>query len=156
MSTVYIRSIGSGEVFETESPQFWNDAEKYERLSAKIGRELLREQSREKILKCVKPGDKIYTVLRAVSASGMTRRIDVYAIVDNAPVYLSGYASHVLGWRLSNKRGIICEGGGMDMGFHLVYSLSSRLWPNGTPEPHGTRNGEPDSSGGYALKQEWL
>jgi hypothetical protein len=44
----------------------------------------------------------------------------------------------------------------MDMGFDLVYSLGSALWPNGTDTPHGTRNGEPDSDGGYALKQSAL
>lgn len=44
----------------------------------------------------------------------------------------------------------------MDMGFHVVYALGSALWPDGTPAPHGTRNGEPDTAGGYALKHEWL
>lgn len=28
--------------------------------------------------------------------------------------------------------------------------------PNGTDKPHGRRNGEPDSSGGYALKSRWM
>jgi hypothetical protein len=30
------------------------------------------------------------------------------------------------------------------------------LWPNGTDTPHGTRNGEPDTNGGYALKHRWM
>jgi hypothetical protein len=42
------------------------------------------------------------------------------------------------------------------MGFAAVYNLGYALWPNGTPEPHGTRNGVPDRDGGYALKQCWL
>lgn len=56
----------------------------------------------------------------------------------------------------SDRQGIKVGGCGMDMGFHLVYSLGSTLWPKGTPKPHGTRNGEPDRAGGYALKKEWL
>ena len=38
----------------------------------------------------------------------------------------------------------------MDMGFQAVYCLGLSLWPDGTPEPHSTRNGEPDTNGGYA------
>ncbi len=56
----------------------------------------------------------------------------------------------------SDKSGIRIGGYGMDMGFSLVYSLGQKLWPKGTPKPHGKRNGEPDSAGGYALKHEWL
>jgi len=44
----------------------------------------------------------------------------------------------------------------IDMGFHVVYNLGRTLWPEGTPEPHGTRNGEPDRDGGYALNHQWL
>lgn len=55
-----------------------------------------------------------------------------------------------------DRQGIPVGGCGMDMGFHLVYGLGSRLWPKGTPKPHGRRNGEPDSNGGYALKHSWL
>lgn len=40
--------------------------------------------------------------------------------------------------------------------FELVEALGARLWPNGTPEPHGIRNGEPDCAGGFALKMERL
>lgn len=34
--------------------------------------------------------------------------------------------------------------------------LLAMLKPDGAPAPHGTRNGEPDTAGGYALKHEWL
>jgi hypothetical protein len=55
-----------------------------------------------------------------------------------------------------NREGIVVGGCGMDMGFHLVYNLGATLWPKGTEKPHGTRNGEPDTSGGYALKSRWI
>lgn len=56
----------------------------------------------------------------------------------------------------SDLQGIKIGGCGMDMGFALVYDLGATLWPKGTPKPHGKRNGEPDSEGGYALKHSWL
>ncbi|AFU86493.1 hypothetical protein D869_gp090 [Caulobacter phage CcrRogue] len=56
----------------------------------------------------------------------------------------------------ADRQGIKVGGCGMDMGFHLVYSLGRTLWPNGTKKPHGSRNGEPDRDGGYALKHSWL
>ena len=52
--------------------------------------------------------------------------------------------------------GLVIGGCGMDMGFHVVYNLGRAMWPDGTPDPHGTRNGEPDRDGGYALKHRWL
>lgn len=56
----------------------------------------------------------------------------------------------------SDQQGIRVGGCGMDMGFNLVYNLGATLWPKGTKKPHGTRNGEPDTAGGYALKHRWL
>ena len=55
-----------------------------------------------------------------------------------------------------DRQGVKRGGCGMDMGFNLVYSLGNALWPNGTKKPHSTRNGEPDTNGGYALKHSWL
>jgi hypothetical protein len=65
-------------------------------------------------------------------------------------------AARAMNDRIADNGGIIIGGCGMDMGFALVYNLGSTLWPNGTPEPHGTRNREPDSDGGYALKHNWV
>lgn len=56
----------------------------------------------------------------------------------------------------ADRAGIAIGGGGMDMGFQLVYNLGRTLWPKGTKKPHGTRNGVPDRDGGYAIKQTWL
>lgn len=107
--------------------------------------------------KLLKPGGRVYTVLRHVSSSGMSRRIDLYTIKGGQLVYLSGYVSKALDYRRHpRENGLVVSGCGMDMGFHLVYELGSVLWPKGTSKPHSTRNGEPDHSGGYALKQEWI
>ena len=88
----------------------------------------------------------------------MTRWLDLYAIdSDGEPIRLTYEACILTGYCYDTKREALkIQGGGMDMGFKAVYSLGRSLWPNGTPEPHGTRNGEPDSCGGYALNQRWL
>jgi hypothetical protein len=105
--------------------------------------------------KWLKPGDTVYTILRNVSRSGMSRRIDLYVCIDGHMQYLSGAAAVVLGDPRPTD-GIKVSGCGMDMGFHLVSNLGYTLWPKGTDKPHGTRNGEPDTSGGYALKHQWI
>lgn len=122
-----------------------------------------REEAAAKLREFLSPGDTVYTVLRHVSRSGMSRRIDLYAFKPGdegrppVKLWLSYLAAKALGWRLASRDdGIVVGGCGMDMGFHLVSSLGYTLWPNGTDEPHGTRNGEPDRSGGYALRQEWI
>ena len=57
-------------------------------------------------------------------------------IVDN----LSAYVAELLDWKYKdNTRSVFVGGCGMDMGFHLVYTLSSVLYDDG-----------------YAIKQEWL
>ena len=111
---------------------------------------------RAELLKLIAPGATIYTQLRHASASGMRRRISLHVVHDGRIRCIDTLAADLLGDKVHQDGGIVANGGGMDMGFHLVYSLGSRLWPEGTPEPHGTRNGAPDRSGGYALKHEWL
>ncbi len=94
------------------------------------------EEAVENLREILKPGDTVYTILRHVSRSGMTRYIDVYVFRDNEPRYISYWASKVLDWKMSRtQEGIKIGGCGMDMGFHLVYSLSHRLFPKGFGEP---------------------
>tara|TARA_R100001443_G_scaffold23229_1_gene35451 strand:+ start:137 stop:493 length:357 start_codon:yes stop_codon:yes gene_type:complete len=116
-----------------------------------------QEQAIEQLKERIKPNDIIYTQLEHVSRSGMTRFIKVRQIEKDYPYDLTYLASVALGWKYSGRyHAIKVEGCGMDMGFHLIYSLGQVLWPNGTDEPHGIRNGEPDSAGGYAITQRWL
>ncbi len=111
--------------------------------------------------KFLKPGSKVYTILRTVSRSGMSRTIDLYTFQDNDRIYLSGYAATVMGDSRTKDGAIKVSGCGMDMGFHLVYSLSRTLFPKGFTLPDGqhSRNNDPsrhDNDGGYALNQAWL
>ena len=104
----------------------------------------------------IKPNDTIYTIVKHRSNSGVSRDIGVYRIVEGKLQDISYFVSKILGWSLAKNGGVKVSGCGMDIGFHLVYSLSWALFPDGTIEPHGIRNGEPDTNGGYALKQVWL
>jgi len=104
-------------------------------------------QALEMLNKLVKAGDTIYTVLRHVSRSGMSRNIDMYVIKDNQPVFITGYAGKLLGLKHDYKGhgGLVVGGCGMDMGFHLVYELGGRMFKSGA----GT-------DGGYSFKHQWI
>jgi hypothetical protein len=90
--------------------------------------------------KYMTPGTTVLTILRRVSASGMSRLIDIHVIVDNEPLRFTWTAARALGWIYDRKREALrVDGCGLDVGFSTVYNLSSLL--------HGD---------GYALKQRWL
>ncbi len=106
------------------------------------------QHAEEMLRKILTPGDTVYTVLRHVSKSGMQRRIDCYAIgKDRRPCYLSGYMEALgMGTRGKKDQGLIVNGCGMDMGFHLVNNLSIHLF---CPKNYTHK-------GAYALKHEWI
>ncbi len=113
------------------------------------------------LLSIVKPNDIIYTDIKSVSSSGMSRQIACYIAYTNEQGNarireITWLVSKALDIRIGSKGGLTVGGCGMDMAFSVVYDLGRSLWPNGTLEPHGRRNGEPDSDGGYALKKESL
>ncbi len=147
-----------GYVIATSNPHFHQGLKA---LPAATGKALHRQQVIDQLKRDLKPGSKVYTILRHVSASGMQRRISLcipYTYLDGRTgiTTLDYSVAIAIDAKLHPKGGIIVKGCGMDMGFELVYRLGCALWPNGTDEPHGTRNGEPDREGGYALKHQWL
>lgn len=89
----------------------------------------------EELHKWVKPGDVLYTNLKSVSRSGMSRVIQVLKLPstdDRGPLYLGHLAAKAAGYTYNDKAdGIRADGCGMDMGFHVVYSLSRVLYPKG-------------------------
>lgn len=94
-------------------------------------------------------GSTVYTVLRHRSASGMLRRIGLVVVLPGAkkkdePVMLfpdwSGAVIYNDRATLStDPEGITVRGGGMDMGFELVYSIARAVYDDG-----------------YALKHRWI
>jgi hypothetical protein len=97
------------------------------------------------------PGTTVYTVLRHCSASGMMREISLHTIDCSNPEHpLSSWTWHAaraLGSKLGKHDGIRVPGCGMDMGFHLVYTLSQTLFFDSEM---------PYRDAGYALKQRWI
>ena len=143
----------SGNVFTSDNPEFHKGCE---RLTQTAGKAARREYVARILRGMLKPGQTVFTILRHVSSSGMSRRISLVVPEGDGIRCIDTLAADLLGDRVHDSGGIVVTKCGMDMGFHLVYNLGARLWPDGTPTPHGTRNGQPDTSGGYALKHSWL
>lgn len=116
-------------------------------LSKKAQAQLDRDYAIERLLTYyVKPGVKVYTILRHVSSSGMSRDISLVIGDGNDIADITYYAAHALGDKLIESKGhraIRQNGCGMDMGFNLVYNLSSVLFAG-------------QEGAGYLLKQAWL
>ena len=145
-----------------------------------------RDAAVRELREILKPGDTVYTQIKHVSRSGMSRVIMPVIIQDNKPQYIGWLVANACGDTYDRKHeGIKIVGCGMDMGFHLVYQLSRVLFPDGFGilgrYPNGSegrpaskemaaaavesgaefygRNGDRsgwDNDGGYALKQRWL
>ena len=129
-----------------------------------------RDHARATLLKMLTPGDTIYTKLDHVSRSGMFRCISLYIGSKDGKgdiTDITYYAARVLDDKISAKHsGIEVGGCGMDMGFHLVYNLSSVLYRAGEgfkADPaamarFNERAKYPAHSDdpGYLLSQRWL
>lgn len=89
----------------------------------------------------------VYTVLRSVSSSGMSRNITLKMVDDDGRLFdITYWACQAMGETCRDFRGwnvVRVNGCGMDMGFHVVSSLSWYLY-NGRSE-------RPD----YVLSHEW-
>lgn len=91
-----------------------------------------REEARERLRAILPPGATVYTVLRHVARSGMSRSIDVYLIDESGPHWLSRLVSRATGLAFDKKREAVKMGGwGMDMGFAIVANLGHALYPDG-------------------------
>jgi hypothetical protein len=151
---VYMQD-NNGLIFTTEHPEYHLECKK---LTVKVGKAALKEQRITELKALIKPGSTVSTLLKNVSRSGMQRQISFYIVDprDNEVINIDYSVSIVTDTKRAKNGALIVNGCGMDMGFNVVYHLGSMLWPMGTDTPHGTRNGAPDSAGGYALKHKWI
>jgi hypothetical protein len=120
----------------------------------------------------LRPGDIVWTSLKQVSSSGMSRHIGVHTVPSKDTILTHTFrVSKALQMRVSDKDdGLVVGGAGMDMGFHVVYSLSRTLYPEGfecigdrCPSNDHSNDTEADYTigrhhrdGGYALRHRWL
>jgi hypothetical protein len=80
----------------------------------------------------VKAGSTIYTTVKHVSRSGMSRTIACYVSHKGNIHDVSALVATAIGARFDRDRGgVIMTGCGMDMTFATVYNLSRSMWPNG-------------------------
>ncbi len=125
-----------------------------------------RDDAIKELRKLCRPGTKVYTTVTHVARSGMSRSIRVLLMRKDGPRELTGLAARALDYRQADHGGGLKVGGcGMDMGFHVVHSLSYAL--------HGTKDVGADAidegmqgrpytprpghyRAGYSLIQQWL
>jgi hypothetical protein len=87
----------------------------------------------------------IWQMVKHVTRSGMSRSISSLAIVNGEPFVLDYRISRILDWPTDQSNGgVKVSGVGMDMGFHLVYTLSSVIYRGQA------------SDAGYVLTHRWL
>jgi len=93
--------------------------------------------SKEILLSAFPKGSTVHLIIRQVSRSGMYRHISVHGIKENRVSYYSFHVAKLLKWTYKDKTNAVGVGGcGMDMGFHLVYTLSSILYKDGYALTH--------------------
>ena len=88
----------------------------------------------------------IYTILRHVTASGLNRDISLFYDSPEGIRPITHTAARALGYKVISSGGfnaIRQHGGGMDMGFNLVYTLSAVIYKD-------------LERGGYHLSHRWL
>ena len=91
----------------------------------------------------------IYTIsrrTRSAGQNGVTQDISIFYLKDSAAWNLTYYTGLILGLKVKSLDGyniINNTGGGMDLGFDLVYALSSHLYKG-------------EHRAGYKVNHRWL
>ena len=94
----------------------------------------------DRLLSYAPQGRRVYTVLRHVSRSGMSREISLFvADARGGIICIDYYVKTVFGRKIGKHGGIVIRGCGMDMGYALVHDL-----------------GEVLHKSGYSLNHEWI
>jgi len=118
-------------------------------IAGSIDRRADQAAAREELRELFAGNDKplIYTILRHVTASGLNRDISLFYDDPKGGLwYITHTAARALGYKVISSGGfnaIRQHGGGMDMGFNLVYNLSAVIYKD-------------LERGGYHLSHRWL
>jgi hypothetical protein len=120
----------------------------------------------ERLRELLPPGTVVTMILRHVARSGMTRWISPVIFDQQGGTDLSPWVGRAVGWPANRAHeGVKVTGCGMDMGFHLVYTLSHILYPDGfdclgdrcPSNDHSNRvERSHHDQGGYALIMRWI
>jgi hypothetical protein len=117
-------------------------------LSKKAQAEQERESARAYLLSILSKQSKptLYTNLKHVSSSGMSRDMKVLAVVEGEIIDVTWYIGKLDIGTIKERNGqrVLRVGGcGMDMGFHVVYSVSAVLYGY-------------EERGAYTIRHEWI
>lgn len=121
-------------------------------ISGSVARRADQAAARDELRELFSGNDKpvIYTIQRHVSASGLSRDISLFYDSPAGIQPITYTAARALGYKCISAGGfnaIRQQGGGMDMGFNLVYNLSAVIYKDQLPAG--------DSAGQY-LSHRWL
>lgn len=84
-----------------------------------------RDEAIASLKQRLKTGTVVYTVLRSVSDSGMSRTLDLYVVAKHEIVRITWSVAQVLESTYDRrKEALRVHGCGMDMGHHVVCNLS--------------------------------
>lgn len=86
-------------------------------------------EARDRLATILPKGSTLYSILRSVSRSGMSRQFSFYAIANNQPVFLTYSIAVLLGYPVTKSGPLTArvDGCGMDMAFHTAHRLSRVL-----------------------------
>lgn len=114
--------------------------------TTKASRAAYAEESRVALLEYLSKGSTVYAMTRKVSSSGMSRHISFFVIRDG---YNQAHSTDFsardfritdISWHVANvldyatdadTNALKVSGAGMDMQFHVVYSLATKLFGDG-------------------------
>lgn len=99
-------------------------------------------QTIDQLRKWMPRGTKVFTLVRRVGRTGMSREIALMVIDRERPgelIHPNHLVGEVLGLKVGSREGLVVKGCGMDFGYDLVYRLGNALYDD--PQ---------------ALKQEWI
>ena len=117
-------------------------------ISGSVARRADQATAREELRELFAGNDKplIYTIERHRSSSGLSRDISLFYDSPTGIRPITHTAARALGYKVISSGGfnaIRQQGGGMDMGFNLVYNLSAVIYKD-------------LERGGYHLSHRWL
>jgi len=88
----------------------------------------------------VNEGDTIYTIVKKVAPSGMSRQMSVIVRTDTGISNISWWVARALGYRMCKGRDCFSISGcGQDMGYAVAYDIGATLFGDG-----------------YKIKHQWL
>ena len=96
-----------------------------------------RDEAVAYLRKKLRPGTTVYTVLRSVSASGMSRCLDLYCVHQGEIIRLTWSAAKALDQTYDSRRQALRVAGcGFDVGHDAAYSLGLALFGDGDALRH--------------------